>query len=127
MSSLSWRDQICLIAQYNSQFNKEKFVSDNDLLARGYNETAIEKLNEAKKKNKAKFLESCGLRFKSDISNLKHPSFFFIFELYQSYKNGIMPFSGGSAEQPSQVMDMMQLFSLLEIERENNANKGSKK
>lgn len=127
MSGLSWYDRVCLIAQYNMQFNKDKFTSDAELRKRGFNDKAIEMLKEAQKSNRAKSLESCGIRFKSDFSHLKHPDFYFIYELFTCYKLGNLPFSGGSAEQPAQVMEILQLISLLEIERENNANKQASK
>lgn len=127
LSGLSWFDRICLIAQFNSQFNKEKLLGDEDLKKRGYNDAAIELLKKAQKSNRAKSLESCGVRFKSDFSNLKHPNFFLFFELHQNYKLGNLPFSGGTIEQPAHIMEVLQLFSLLEIERENNLTKGSKK
>lgn len=127
MSSLSWNERVCIIAQYNTQFGKEKLLGDADLKKRGFNEAAIELLKKAQQSNRAKTVDSCGIRFKSDFSHLKHTDFYFLYDLYISYKNGNLPFSGGSAEQPAQIMDIIQLFSLLEIERENNLNKKASK
>lgn len=61
--------------------------------------------------------DSCGIRFTKPINNLIYEQFNYIIELYHSYKNGILPFSGPTSEQPSQIMNIFSLLGVLENEQ----------
>lgn len=65
------------------------------------------------------------LRFYSCLChpNFKHPIMNELLSVYTLYKKGIMPFSGGSLEQPAQIMEFMGLIDNLQNEYEADLNR----
>lgn len=50
--------------------------------------------------------------------NFRHPSMDFILGAYNSYRVGLLPFEGAYADQPAQIMELLQLIQMLHDERE---------
>lgn len=122
LSSLSYRDMVSIVAQYNTIYSGSKSVDDAVLLDRGYTADQIAAM---RKQSPQTFtpVESCGLKFKSDFSKVKYEHFHYLMNLYQMYEKGCLPFPGSVSEQPAQIIEMFNIIQLLELERRNREAK----
>lgn len=63
--------------------------------------------------------------------NFQHPLMGYLMNVQQNYEKGLLPFSGGTLDQPAQIMEMISLLSTLQTERDTElqekANKANKK
>lgn len=63
--------------------------------------------------------------------NFQYPKMGYLIHAQRNYEKGILPFSGGTFDQPAQIMEMIALLSTLQAEHEyelqEKANKANKK
>jgi hypothetical protein len=112
ISTLSFEDTVRIICHFHNSITGNK-PTTNDLKSRGYTDEMIAAAtNSPTKKN----LESCGLRISGNYNDVVYNQFDYIMSLYNMKEVGILPFNGGAAEQPNQIMEIFSLLSLLHLE-----------
>jgi hypothetical protein len=112
---LSSFDRLCIVNQYNTVLKKKG--STATLNDRGYTEQQLKFL---RKNLGSTMIHSAGIEITGDRSLIPDYNHFgFIITVFYSYqRSGQLPFSGGSAEQPAQIMEIFELLSELDAERE---------
>jgi hypothetical protein len=70
----------------------------------------------------------CDIKYKKCLCNYSHPNFNELMIYYDNYKNGNLPFNGCVADQPAQIMELLQIIDNSTISLHNEAlMKGNKK
>lgn len=120
MSSLSDFDRACLVAKYNSFYKKETI--DPKLLERGHSPERIKYL---RKTLGVTTNISCEMEFTKDFKEYpEYEHFNFIMVANHVYtKSGNLPFPGSLTEQPSQMMEILDVVFGLDAEREEDARR----
>lgn len=116
-------DRALIIAQYNSGYKK------NGIDPKIFENRTEAEIKYLRKNMGSKMERSCGLQFDNTFNEYpQYDHFNFVMSLAYTYnKNGTLPFSGGTAEQPSQIMEILELISFLDDERERAQAKKEKK
>lgn len=66
-----------------------------------------------------------GLNFKVPLTQFKYPLMSYVLVLLENYERGLLPFAGTISEQPSQIVEILNLIQLLKIEHQNQLEKKS--
>ena len=117
MSGLTDYDRACLVAQYNSFYKKE--IIDPKIFE---NRTEAE-IKYLRRTMGVTVQQSCGLEFTKDFKDYDdYPHFNFVMTCaYAHIKSGALPYAGGVAGQPAQIMEIIELINQLDSEREQDA------
>lgn len=72
---------------------------------------------------------SCGIEFTKEYKEYpKYPHFNYIMTIHdQMVSNGNLPFEGSISDQPSQIMEIMELLTCLDGERERSEREKQKR
>lgn len=116
MSTLSDFEYVSIIANYNN-------VDDNDeeqaLRDRGFNENQI---RHALKDKQGTSFKSLNVSFHTNIK-LKYEYFTYILTLFDLYKKGTMPYPGAMVDQPAKIIEIFQVLTQLQYEKEEETRK----
>lgn len=111
-SEVSIIEYVEIVCHYNKSLSKPRI--DPRIKKREYNKAAIEELNSKLGKEQ---ISSLNLLVK-DPKRFKCIYFNYYYELYNGYKNGILPFDGPLVKQPSKIIEVFNIFTMLELERQ---------
>lgn len=50
--------------------------------------------------------------------NYLHPLFYFLIDVNNKYKEGVLPFGGSLMDQPAQIIELLNFIRRLEVEQE---------
>lgn len=125
VSELTTSDYVLLNATWTNQTNKAFQCKQNEevLKVRKDYELAL-KFVRTKKGcgtiSKDVKIELDGFGYYSCLchQNFQHPIFNTLLTIHQQYENGILPFSGGLLDQPSQIIEMLNFISKLKLDNE---------
>ena len=114
-SSLSDWEFASLVGHYNGLNEKKQEA----LQQRGYSPAMIAHI----KKKKTPSIESLNLKFSTE-GGIVYPYFNYVVTLYFAYnKNGILPFEGCMADQPSKIIEIFNTLDALSDEAQVKAAK----
>lgn len=123
MSTFSSFDRACLVAKYNSQYVKQ-----------GIDPKIFEDRTEAEIKYLRKTMgsstfKSCGMMFTKEYKEFPDYNHYnFVMTVaYVFNKTGALPFQGNVAEQPAQIMEIIETINCLDMEREEDARRQAKR
>ena len=60
--------------------------------------------------------QSLNIKFTRPLDDFKYPFFGYLLTLYNRYSDGILPFTGGLADQPAQIVELFNTLESLELE-----------
>lgn len=122
---MSTFDRIRLVSHHNSIYNN--FGVNNSIFRKGYTQEQIDALIQ-RIGDQATMYESCGLQFKVNAEEYKHDMYSFLANTFHSYdSHGILPFSGGLADQPAQIIEYFEILSQLKYEHQQRLHEEQKK
>lgn len=114
-----------MIVEYNRANNKINV--DDNLAKRGYTKEQLDVLKKKMNKGDLASLNSCGVKIKGDLSEFISPYFNYLFEMYELYEKGAMPFKGPPSDQPAQIIEAFNILRRLEVETQKERIKEQEK
>lgn len=88
---------------------------DPRLLERGYTEEQIS-LMKSKMKDSGTTVHSLNIKFSRPLEEFKTPMFGFLLTLYRRYSDGVLPYPGALANQPSKIIEIFNTLESVELE-----------
>lgn len=66
---------------------------------------------------------SVGLQFTTDLEEFEYPYLGYVLTMHEQWERGTLPFEGPLSDQPSKIVEIMNLISNLKIERKEKTHK----
>lgn len=117
---------VMLICHYHSTSTFKNKKTSSDLKARGYTDEMIASLGQGSTASRLE-IDTCGFRITGDIMSMFYDQFEYVLTLHEAYNKGHLPFDGSFGDQPSQIVELFNLLTYLQIETHQRQQKEQQK
>lgn len=118
---MSSYERASLIGNYHALSVKESI--DPSIKNRGYTAEQLKNL-ENKTQVRRVSINSCNLSITGDLKQFNEPNLGYYLEAFYAYDNhGVLPFSGSFSEQPSKMLDIIEILKQMQNEEETRIRK----
>lgn len=124
VSSLNNLEYVQLVGHYSNVGNKGM---ESQLIEKNYSPERIALIKSKFDSLPVQTIRSLNVEFKTN-EDIVYPHFGYYYGLYRQYSdNGVMPFDGCLADQPSKIIEIFDVFEQLKDENEQKQMKEAQK
>lgn len=118
ISLVSFAERVVLTGHYYSVISGAQ-KEEQTLKQRNYPAHMLAALKTAKHP----VSEIAGLRFNVPTTRFEYPLLAYLLTLTENYERGVLPFPGSLSEQPSKVIELIEIIQLVRMEYQNKQQK----